>query len=80
MSKHIQLSDTKLIDLNTSVVLTLLAGIQSGIFWILNVMLMVMITSVPKERCVMAMSSTMMLNSFALAVRLSRTCNRRMNI
>ena len=31
-------------------------------------------TSVPKERCVMAMSSTMMLNSLALAVRLSRTC------
>ena len=32
------------------------------------------LTSVPKERCVMAISSTMMLNSLALAVRLSRTC------
>ena len=32
--------------------------------------------SVPKDRCVMAMSSTRMLNSLARAVRLSRTCAR----
>ena len=31
-------------------------------------------TSVPKDRCVMATSSTRMLNSFALFVRLSRIC------
>ena len=32
--------------------------------------------SVPNDRCVMAMSSTRMLNSLARAVRLSRTCAR----
>ena len=34
------------------------------------------VTSVPKERWVMATSSTRMLNSFALFVRLSRICSR----
>ncbi len=31
-------------------------------------------TSVPKDRCVMATSSTRMLNSLALFVKLSRIC------
>ena len=31
-------------------------------------------TSVPNDKCVMATSSTMMLNSLARCVRLSRTC------
>ena len=38
------------------------------------------LTSVPNDRCVMATSSTNMLNSLALSVRLSRTCKAHMDV